>query len=66
MFPENNATFSRILSDRLSQAIEKGYPEKHTRVIQTAIAVIKNDPESLPKGEPKSFAEKWLREELVV
>jgi len=66
MFPENNTTFSRILSDRLSQAIEEGFPEKHIRVIQTAIAVIKNDPESLPKGEPKSFAEKWLREELAV
>jgi hypothetical protein len=65
MFPEHHATFSRILSDRLSQAIEKGFPEKHIRVIQTAIAVIKEDPESLPKGEPKSFAEKWLREELV-
>jgi len=65
-FEEHHATFSRILSDRLSQAIEEGYPEKHIRVIQTAIAVIKNDPESLPKGEPQSFAEKWLREELVV
>ncbi len=64
-FEEHHATFSRILSDRLSQAIEKGYPEKHIRVIQTAIAVIKEDPESLPEGEPKSFAEKWLREELV-
>jgi len=66
MFPENNDTFSRILSQRLSQAIEEGYPEKHIRVIQTAIAVIKEEPESLPKGEPQSFAEKWLREELVV
>ncbi len=65
MFPENHTTFSRILSDRLSQAIEDGLPEKHIRVIQTAIAVIKNEPEVLPKGEPKSFAEKWLREELV-
>jgi len=65
-FTEHHTTFSRILSDRLSQAIQKGCPEKHIRVIQTAIAVIKNDPESLPKGEPKSFAEKWLREELVV
>ncbi len=65
MFPEHHATFSRILSDLLSQAIEEGLPEEHIRVIQTAIAVIKNDPESLPKGEPKSFAEKWLREELV-
>ena len=64
-FTEHHATFSRILSDRLSQAIEEGLPEKHIRLIQTAIAVIKNDPESLPKGEPKSFAEKWLREELV-
>jgi hypothetical protein len=65
-FAEHHATFSRILSDRLSRAIEEGLPEKHIRVIQTAIAVIKNNPESLPKGEPKSFAEKWLREELVV
>jgi hypothetical protein len=65
MFPENNTTFSRILSDRLSQAIRDGFPEKHIRVIQTAIAVIKEDPESLPKGEPQSFAEKWLREEFV-
>jgi hypothetical protein len=64
-FTEHHATFSRILSDRLSQAIEEGYPEKHIRVIQTAIAVIKNEPESLPKGEPKSFVEKWLRGELV-
>ncbi len=65
LFPEKRPAFSKILSDRLSQAIEKGYPEKHIRVIQTAIAVIKKDPESVPKGEPKSFAEKWLREELV-
>jgi hypothetical protein len=65
-FDEHHATFSRILSDRLSQAIQEGYPEKHIRVIQTAIAVIKEDPESLPEGEPQSFAEKWLREELVV
>jgi hypothetical protein len=65
-FTEHHTTFSRILSDRLSRAIEEGLPEKHLRVIQTAIAVIKNNPESLPKGEPKSFAEKWLREELVV
>lgn len=64
-FDEHHTTFSRILSDRLTQAIERGYPEKHIRVIQTAIAVIKEDPESLPKGEPQSFAEKWLREELV-
>ncbi len=64
-FTEHHATFSHILSDRLSQAIEEGLPEEHIRVIQTAIAVIKNEPESLPKGEPKSFAEKWLREELV-
>jgi len=65
-FDEHHDTFSRILSDRLSQAIQEGYPEKHIRVIQTAIAVIKEDPESLPKGEPQSFVEKWLREELVV
>ena len=64
-FEEHHATFSRILSDRLSQAIQNGCPKEHIRVIQTAIAVIKNDPESLPKGEPKSFTEKWLREELV-
>jgi hypothetical protein len=63
-FTEHHTTFSRILSDRLSQAIQEGYPEKHIRVIKTAIAVIKNDPESLPKGEPQSFAEKWLRKEL--
>jgi len=65
-FTEHHATFSRILSDRLSQAIQNGCPEEHIRIIQTAIAVIKNDPESLPKGEPKSFAERWLRGELVV
>lgn len=65
LFPEKRPAFSKILSDRLSQAIEKGYPEKHIRVIQTAIAVIKEDPESLPKGEPQSFSEKWLRKELV-
>jgi len=65
MFPEHHTAFSRILSDRLTQAIKEGFPEKHIRVIQTAIAVIKNEPESLPKGEPKSFTEKWLREELV-
>lgn len=65
LFPEKRPAFSKILSDRLSQAIEKGYPEKHIRVIQTAIAVIKEDPESLPEGEPQSFAEKWLSEELV-
>jgi hypothetical protein len=64
-FTEHHTTFSRILSNRLSQAIQEGYPEKHIRIIQTAIAVIKGDPESLPKGEPQSFAEKWLREELV-
>ncbi len=64
-FTEHHTTFSRILSDRLSQAIEEGLPEEHIRVIQTAIAVIKNDPESLPEGEPQSFAEKWLRGELV-
>lgn len=65
-FDEHHNTFSHILSDRLTQAIREGFPEKHIRVIQTAIAVSKNDPESLPEGEPKSFAEKWLREELVV
>jgi hypothetical protein len=65
LFPEKRPAFSKILSDKLSQAIEEGFPEKHIRVIQTAIAVIKNDPESLPKDEPKSFAEKWLREEFV-
>jgi len=64
LFPDKRPVFSKILSDRLSQAIEEGYPEKHIRVIQTAIAVIKNDPESLPKGEQQSFAEKWLRKEL--
>jgi len=64
LFPEKRPAFSKILSDRLSQAIREGYPEKHIRVIQTAIAVIKEDPESLPKGEPQSFAEKWLRKEL--
>jgi len=64
-FTEHHDTFSRILSDRLSQAIQEGFPEEHIRIIQTAIAVIKNDPESLPKGETKSFTEKWLREELV-
>jgi hypothetical protein len=65
MFSEHHTTFSRILSERLSQAIQEGFPEKHIRVIRTAIAVIKEDPESLPKGEPQSFAEKWLKEELV-
>jgi hypothetical protein len=64
LFPEKRPAFSKILSDRLSQAIREDYPEKHIRVIQTAIAVIKEDPESLPKGEPQSFAEKWLRKEL--
>jgi hypothetical protein len=63
-FTEHHTTFSRILSDRLSQAIREALPDEHIRVIQTAIAVIKNEPESLPKGEPKSFAEKWLRGEL--
>jgi len=58
MFPEHHTTFSRILSDRLSQAIEEDLPEERIRVIQTAIAVIKNEPENLPKGEPKSFTEK--------
>jgi hypothetical protein len=66
LFPEKRPAFSKILSDRLSQAIQNGCPEEHIRVIQTAIAVIKGDPESLPKGEPQSFAEKWLREELRV
>jgi len=66
LFAEKRPAFSKILSDRLSQAFEEGLPEKHIRVIQTAMAVIKEDPESLPKGEPQSFAEKWLREELVV
>jgi hypothetical protein len=64
-FTEHHTTFPRILSDRLSQAIKEDLPDEHIRVIQTAIAVIKNDPESLPKGEPKSFTEKWLREEFV-
>ena len=64
-FPEKRSMFSKVLSEVLTQAIQGGYPEKQVRLIQTAIAVIKNDPESLPKGEPKSFAEKWLREELV-
>jgi len=64
LFPEKRPAFSKILSDRLSQAIKEGFPEKHIRVIQTAIAVIKEDPGSLPKGETKSFAEKWLRGEL--
>jgi hypothetical protein len=64
-FTEHHATFSRILSDRLTQAIKEGLPEKHIRLIQTAIAVIKGNPESLPKGEPQSFTEKWLREGLV-
>jgi hypothetical protein len=63
-FPDKRPAFSKILSDRLSQAIEEGYPEKHIRVIQTAIAVIKEEPEILPEGEPQSFVEKWLREEL--
>ena len=57
--------FSRLFSERLTQAIQGGYPEKQVRLIQTAIAVIKGDPESLPEGEAQSFAEKWLREELV-
>jgi hypothetical protein len=43
-FTEHHTTFSRILSDRLSRAIEEGLPEKRIRVIQTAIAVIKNNP----------------------
>jgi hypothetical protein len=65
-FTEYHDIFSRILSERLSQAIQEGFPEKHIRVIKTAIAVIKEDPESLPEGDPQSFTEKWLREELVV
>jgi len=65
-FSEHHATFSRILSDELSKAIQNSCAEERIRLIQTAIAVIKSDPESLPKGEPKSFAEKWLREELRV
>ncbi len=65
-FTELHAAFSRILSKCLSKAIKKGRSEKHIRLIQTAIAVIKNDPESLPEGEPQSFVEKWLREELRV
>jgi hypothetical protein len=27
--------------------------------------VIKEEPESLPEGEPQSFVERWLREELI-
>jgi hypothetical protein len=65
-FDEYHSTFTRILSERLSQAIQEGYPERRIRLIQTAIAVIKGDPKSLPEGEPKSFVEKWLREELRV
>jgi len=64
-FPEKRSMFSKVLSEVLTQAIQGGYPEKQVRLIQTAIAVIKGDPESLPEGEPKSFVEKWLREELV-
>jgi len=64
-FPEKRSMFSKVLSEVLTQAIQGGYPEKQVRLIQTAIAVIKGDPESLPEGEPQSFAEKWLREELV-
>jgi hypothetical protein len=64
-FPEKRSVFSKVLSERLNQAIQGGYPEKQVRILQTAIAVIKGDPESLPEGEPKSFAEKWLRKELV-
>jgi hypothetical protein len=47
-----------------AQTIQESFPEEHIRIIQTAIAVIKGDPESLPIGEPQSFAEKWLRKEL--
>ncbi len=65
-FDELHDTFSCILSDELSKAIQNGCAEERIRVIQTAIAVIKNDPESLPEGEPQSFVEKWLREELRV
>jgi len=64
-FPKKRSVFSKVLSEVLTQVVQGGYPEKHVRLIQTAIAVIKEDPESLPKGEPQSFAEKWLREELV-
>jgi hypothetical protein len=64
-FPKKRPVFSKVLSEVLTQAIQGGYPEKQVRLIQTAIAVIKEEPESLPKGEPQSFAEKWLREELV-
>jgi hypothetical protein len=54
-FDEHHATFSRILSERLSQAIQEGFPEEHIRIIQTAIAVIKGDPEGLPKGRTAKF-----------
>jgi hypothetical protein len=64
-FPEKHVVFSEVLSERLTQAIQGGYPEKHIRIVQTAIAVIKGNPESLPEGEPQSFVERWLREELV-
>jgi len=64
-FPEKRSVFSKVLSERLTQAIQGDYPEKQVRLIQTTIAVIKEDPESLPEGEAQSFAEKWLREELV-
>jgi len=36
LFPEKRPAFSKILSDRISQAIKEGFPEKHIRVIQTA------------------------------
>jgi hypothetical protein len=64
-FPKKRPVFSKVLSEVLTQALQGSYPEKQVRLIQTAIAVIKGDPESLPKGKPQSFAEKWLREELV-
>ncbi|MCI4454000.1 MAG: hypothetical protein JHC25_03500 [Thermodesulfobacterium sp.] len=63
-FPEKRSVFSEVLSGVLTQVIQGGFSEKHIRVVQTAIAVIKEEPETLPEGEPKSFAEKWLREEL--
>jgi hypothetical protein len=63
-FPEKRVVFSEVLSERLTQAIQGSYPERHIRIVQTAIAVIKEDPESLPEGEPQSFVERWLKEEL--
>jgi len=64
-FPEKRPVFSKLLSEVLTQTLQGGYLEKQVRLIRTAIAVIKEDPNSLPEGEPQSFAEKWLREELV-